>query len=108
MHGPARVWYKERQIPSTASIHSGGSMFNVGGSKRCATLLFVVCLLATPALYGQVTSGNIAGTVTAKQDNAALPGVTVAAVHVPTGKRYTTVSGANGYYQILTARVARP
>src|SRR5438067_8716326 len=76
--------------------------------KRSAVVLAAVCVLIAPALLAQVTTGNIGGTVTAKQDNAALPGVTVEALHVPTGTRYTTVSGANGYYQILNARVGGP
>src|ERR1700686_3082902 len=83
-------------------------MFNVGGFKRCATLLFVVCVLAAPLLQAQVTSGNIAGNVTTRQDNAALPGVTIEALHVPTGTRYSTVSGSNGYYEIPNARVGGP
>ncbi len=83
-------------------------MLNVGGFKRYATLLFAVCLIATPILHAQVTSGNIAGTVTTRQDNAALPGVTIEAVHVPTGTRYSTVSGSNGYYEIPNARVGGP
>ena len=33
-----------------------------------------------------------------RADGEALPGVTVEAIHVPTGTRYDTVSGANGRY----------
>src|ERR1700737_1072399 len=71
-----------------------------------------ICLIAlvaiAPAALAQVTNGTIAGVVTTKQDNSIVPGVTVEAVHTPTGTRYTTVSGANGYYQIPNARVGGP
>src|SRR5712691_9806351 len=76
--------------------------------KRWAMVSVALCTLLAPALLAQVTTGNIAGTVTAKQDNAAIPGVTIEAVHRPTGTRYTTVTGANGYYQIPNARVGGP
>ena len=80
-------------------------MFNF---RRWATVFVALCMLLAPALLAQVTTGNIAGTVSAKQDNNAMPGVTVEAVHVPTGTRYSTVSGANGYYQIPNARIGGP
>ena len=76
--------------------------------KRWATVFVALCMLLAPALLAQVTSGNIAGTVSAKQDSSAIPGVTVEAVHLPTGTRYTAVSGANGYYQIPNAKVGGP
>jgi hypothetical protein len=72
-------------------------------------LLLVAALWAfAPILQGQVTTGNIGGTVTAKQDATALPGVTVEAVHIPTGTRYSTVSGGNGYFTIPNVRVGGP
>src|SRR5881409_2779059 len=80
-------------------------MFNF---KRWAVVFIALCTLFAPALLAQVTTGNIAGTVSSKQDNAAVPGVTVEAVHQPTGTRYSTVSGANGYYQIPNARIGGP
>src|SRR5713101_7586471 len=106
MREPPRCGKRFGKIPGDNPFHqTGGSMFDF---KRWAMVSIALCMLLAPALLAQVTSGNIAGTVTAKQDNAALPGVTVEAVHVPTGTRYTTVSGANGYYQILNARVGGP
>ncbi|HYS52755.1 MAG TPA: TonB-dependent receptor [Thermoanaerobaculia bacterium] len=72
----------------------------------CLSLLALVAL--APAAIAQVTTGNIAGNVTTRQDNSALPGVTVEAVHTPTGTRYSTVAGANGYYLIPNARVGGP
>src|SRR5206468_11268505 len=86
-------------------ITSGGSMSSL---KRSAVVLAAICVLIAPALLAQVTTGNIGGTVTTKQDNSALPGVTVEAVHVPTGTRYSTVAGANGHFIIPNVRVGGP
>jgi hypothetical protein len=70
-------------------------------------LLIAIALLAfAPMTQAQTTTGNIAGTVSAAGE--ALPGVTVEAVHVPTGTRYDTVSGENGRYLIPNARVGGP
>jgi hypothetical protein len=56
-------------------------------------LVIAIALLAfAPMTQAQTTTGNIAGTVSASGE--ALPGVTIEAVHVPTGTRYDTVSGA--------------
>jgi hypothetical protein len=71
-------------------------------------LSLCVLVLLAPVLQAQVTTGNIAGTVTAKSDGSALPGVTVEAVHTPTGTHYQAVSGANGRYTIPNARVGGP
>ena len=76
--------------------------------KRSAVVLAAICVLIAPALLAQVTTGNIGGNVTAKQDNTALPGVTIEALHVPTGTRYSTIAGANGYYIIPNVRVGGP
>jgi outer membrane receptor for ferrienterochelin and colicin len=73
-------------------------------------LLYVLCvalLAIAPLTFAQTTTGNLAGTVTAA-DGSALPGVTVEAVHVPTGTRYDTVSGSNGRYTIPNVRVGGP
>jgi hypothetical protein len=85
-------------------------MFGFRTTKRRLTLLAfaAICMLAVPMLHAQVTNGTIAGTVTAKQDGSALPGVTVEAIHAPTGTRYSTVSGSNGYYQIPNVRIGGP
>lgn len=83
-------------------------MFGCGSTMRRALFaILAICLLAVPT-YAQLTNGSIGGVVTAKQDGSALPGVTVEAVHGPTGTRYSTVSGANGFYQIPNVRVGGP
>jgi hypothetical protein len=70
--------------------------------------LVVACVFIAlaPAAFAQITTGNIAGTVSAAGE--ALPGVTVEAVHTPTGTRYDTISGANGRFVIPNARVGGP
>src|SRR5436190_21181813 len=76
---------------------------------RRRLLFAVACALIAiaPALVAQVTTSSIAGNVTAA-DGSALPGVTVEAIHVPTGTRYDTVSGADGRFMIPNVRVGGP
>ncbi|HEY0143004.1 MAG TPA: TonB-dependent receptor [Thermoanaerobaculia bacterium] len=64
-------------------------------------------LAVAPATFAQVTTGSIAGTVAAA-DGSALPGVTIEAVHVPTGTRYSDVTGGNGRFTIPNVRVGGP
>src|ERR1041385_7121637 len=75
---------------------------------RAIASVAVVVLLTAPILFAQTTTGNIAGTVMAAGDKSALPGVTIEAVHVPTGARYETVTGANGRFTIPNVRVGGP
>src|SRR5687768_649851 len=74
-----------------------------------STFLMVVCALLAiaPIAHAQVTTGNLAGTVSAN-DGSALPGVTVEAVHVPTGTRYQAVTDSNGRYVMQNVRVGGP
>ena len=67
-----------------------------------------VCLMAAPLLFAQTTTGNIAGTAVTASDKSALPGVTIEAVHVPTGTRYDSVTGVNGRFRIPNVRVGGP
>jgi outer membrane receptor for ferrienterochelin and colicin len=77
-------------------------------SFRAIASAAVVFLMAAPALFAQTTTGNIAGTALVASDKSALPGVTIEAVHVPTGARYDTVTGANGRFTIPNVRVGGP
>ena len=71
-------------------------------------LLAAVAVAGAPFVLAQgVTTGALSGTVT-DADGAVLPGVTVEAVHVPTGTRYVAVTDAQGRYRILNARVGGP
>ncbi|HEY8712756.1 MAG TPA: carboxypeptidase-like regulatory domain-containing protein, partial [Thermoanaerobaculia bacterium] len=78
--------------------------------KLPATVLVAVCILfaLAPITEAQLTTGTIAGTVTIRTDGSALPGVSVEAIHVPTGTRYTAISNANGRYEIPNVRVGGP
>ena len=77
--------------------------------KLMIVVSVVACVtLALPTtVHAQVTTGNIAGTASDSQ-SAPLPGVTVEAIHVPTGTRYSTVSEANGRYVIPNVRIGGP
>jgi outer membrane receptor for ferrienterochelin and colicin len=81
-----------------------------GFARRMLFCLSVVAcvLLATPLVHAQVTTGNLTGMVITQGDDSALPGVTVEAVHVPTGTRYTGYTGVNGRYTIPNVRVGGP
>ncbi|MCB1032389.1 MAG: carboxypeptidase regulatory-like domain-containing protein [Acidobacteria bacterium] len=69
----------------------------------CAALV----VSAVPALGQGVTTGALSGTVV-DSEGGALPGVTVDAVHVPTGTRYTVITREDGRYDIRNARVGGP
>ena len=71
--------------------------------------LAAVCALLAlaPVALAQVTTGTLTGMVTAA-DGSALPGVTIEAVHVPTGTRYSDVTGGNGRFTIPGVRVGGP
>jgi hypothetical protein len=70
----------------------------------CAAVLL---LAAVPAL-SQETTGALQGTVSVKTDKTPLPGVSVEAIHVPTGTRYAGVTGSSGQFNILNVRVGGP
>lgn len=70
-------------------------------------LAMCMLLALAPLAQAQVTTGNLAGTVTAS-DGSALPGVTVDAVHVPTGTRYSDVTNDSGRFNMPNVRVGGP
>ena len=92
---------------SDRSLHSRG--IPSFARKLMFVVSVVACItLAIPAtIHAQVTTGNIAGAVT-DASGAALPGVTVEAIHVPTGTRYSAVSDSSGRFTIPNARVGGP
>jgi len=64
--------------------------------------------LWSPAVHGQtVTSGSIAG-IAVDQQGGVLPGVSVTAVHVPTGTSYEAVTDSDGNFTIPNVRVGGP
>ena len=71
-------------------------------------LVMACALLAlAPAAYTQSTTGTITGAALAT-DGSALPGVTIEAVHTPTGTRYDTVTGGDGRFTIPNVRIGGP
>ncbi|HEX6161118.1 MAG TPA: TonB-dependent receptor, partial [Thermoanaerobaculia bacterium] len=79
----------------------------MSASRRLLSFLCLALLALAPAALAQVTTGTLTGTVMAN-DGSALPGVTIEAVHVPTGTRYSDVTGGNGRYTIPNVRVGGP
>ncbi len=69
--------------------------------------LVAACLLSGRPTAAQVTTGALSGTIT-DQSGAVLPGASVEAIHVPTGTRYSAVSGTDGRYLILNVRAGGP
>ena len=69
--------------------------------------LFTILTVVVTFTYGQVTSSSITGSVRG-DDNKALEGATIVAVHQPSGTRYSSVSGKGGFYTILNVRVGGP
>ena len=64
----------------------------------------VLLLGGTPASAQTVTTGSLTGVVKDAQGGV-LPGVTVTAVHTPTGTSYDAVTDAQGRFDILNVRV---
>ena len=75
--------------------------------RRLILLTAVALFAIAPLGHAQVTTGTITGVVSAA-DGSALPGVTVEAIHVPTGTRYDAVTGSNGRFTIPNVRVGGP
>ncbi len=67
-----------------------------------------LCLLAANPLSAQtITTGTISGTVSDAQGGV-LPGVTVTAVHTPTGTAYEAVTEADGHFVMFNVRAGGP
>ncbi|HQR45192.1 MAG TPA: carboxypeptidase regulatory-like domain-containing protein [Thermoanaerobaculia bacterium] len=77
-------------------------------SLLAAAAAVLVLLLPAASALGQETSGSLQGIVTMKSDKSPIPGVTVEAVHVPTGTHYTAVTSSTGRFTILNVRVGSP
>ncbi|MEA2240087.1 MAG: hypothetical protein QOC81_4811 [Thermoanaerobaculia bacterium] len=92
---------------SDRSLHSRG--IPSFARKLMFVVSVVACItLAMPTtIHAQVTTGNIAGTVT-DASGAALPGVTVEVTHVPTGTHYTAVSDSSGRFTVPNVRIGGP
>jgi hypothetical protein len=77
-------------------------------AKGCLHLFSFLlwCLLSTP-LMAQETSGRLDGRITDAKGQP-IPGVTIQAIHTPTGTRYGTVAGNDGRYHLAGLRVGGP
>lgn len=95
-------------MPARRSSVAGNAPRALRTLALCLTIATCALLTIVPALHAQVTTGNLTGLVTAKNDNSAMPGVTVDAVHVPTGTHYSAVTTSNGRYTIPNVRVGGP
>ncbi|MBI2213634.1 MAG: TonB-dependent receptor, partial [Acidobacteria bacterium] len=71
-------------------------------------LVLIATLVMSPVAFGQATTGSLAGSVASADDGALLPGVTIEALHVPTGTRYSSVTGDNGRFMIPNVKVGGP
>ncbi len=69
----------------------------------------VACSLGVATVAtAQETTGGLQGVVNMRSDKSPLPGASVEAIHVPTGTRYSAVTGPNGRFNILNVRVGGP
>lgn len=72
-----------------------------------ASAAALTALVGATPLAAQVTTSSVRGTVTDAQ-SMPLEGVTVRAVHTPSGTRYATVTRADGQFAIPGMRVGGP
>jgi outer membrane receptor protein involved in Fe transport len=70
--------------------------------------VLVATLVMSPVAFGQATTGALSGSVASADDGSFLPGVTIEAIHVPTGTRYSSVTGDSGRFTIPNVRVGGP
>ncbi|MCW3080466.1 carboxypeptidase regulatory-like domain-containing protein [Segetibacter sp.] len=68
---------------------------------------FILTFLAPLYLLAQETTSEIQGIIT-NENNAALAGATIVAVHIPTNTSYSTTSRKDGHYNLPNVRVGGP
>ncbi len=74
---------------------------------RKLSLLMVMLFFGITSAVAQVTTSGLSGRVNT-ENNEALPGATVIAVHVPSGTQYATITNANGIYNLQGLRPGGP
>jgi hypothetical protein len=74
---------------------------------RSLLLLSLAALFSFVTAFSQETTSELQGVVTS-ENGQGLQGATVAAIHVPTGTRYTTSTRADGRYNLPNVRVGGP
>ncbi|NLR82428.1 TonB-dependent receptor [Chitinophaga eiseniae] len=75
--------------------------------KKLYILCCIVCMLLCIRVQAQETSGRLDGRIVDGKGQP-VPGVTVQAIHTPTGTRYGTVAGNDGRYHLAGMRVGGP
>jgi len=84
------------------------NLFTKNLFMRKNLLLLFFLLFAAGIAFAQVTTtSSISGTVT-DEKGLVLPGVTIIALHTPTGTNYTTVSRPDGRYNLPNLRIGGP
>ena len=76
--------------------------------KRILTILYILLFGAVIPLCAQVTHSTLSGQVFEGDVSRPVTGVTVLAVHEPTGTRSYTLSGENGNYTLTGLRSGGP
>ncbi|MBQ5404465.1 MAG: carboxypeptidase regulatory-like domain-containing protein, partial [Bacteroidales bacterium] len=69
-------------------------------------MLTLILLVSFSAVFAQVTTSSMTGTVT--DGNETLPGATVIAVHTPSGTQYASITNEVGRYFIQGMRPGGP
>ncbi|MGF6928293.1 hypothetical protein QFZ48_003793 [Chitinophaga sp. W2I13] len=69
--------------------------------------LFTVLLATSPLAYAQETNGTLSGKITSDK-NEPLIGVTVLAIHEPSGTKYGAITTADGRYYLPGLRIGGP
>ncbi|MDR6783709.1 hypothetical protein ABIE26_002903 [Pedobacter africanus] len=70
-------------------------------------ICLLLCMLLPIAAAGQETSGTLNGKVL-DAAGSPLPGVSVTAVHQPSGTKYATATDKNGHYYLPNLRIGGP
>lgn len=71
-------------------------------------LLLILPFLSFQLAFAQVTTTSSMSGLIVDEKGQTLPGVTVVAVHTPTGTNYSTVTRADGRYNLANLRVGGP
>ena len=75
---------------------------------RVRSFVFLGLALCASMVLAQGTTTGFLGGVVTDTSGAALPGVTVEAVHQPTGTKYSTVTDSSGRFKLANVRVGGP
>lgn len=68
---------------------------------------FALAIMASPLLFGQITTSSISGVVK-NTSNEPLVGSSIVATHLPSGTKYTTTSRNGGQYSITNMQPGGP